>query len=47
VYVEDLKRDTNKDIGPKDIFEMDSLSESEHAAVSEQKKLSKHLKYSK
>jgi len=23
-YVEDLKRDTNKDIGPKDIFEMGS-----------------------
>jgi hypothetical protein len=24
LYVEDLKRDTNKDIGPKDIFEMAS-----------------------
>jgi hypothetical protein len=24
LYVEDLKRGTNKDIGPKDIFEMDS-----------------------
>jgi hypothetical protein len=24
VYVEDLKRGTNKDIGPKDIFEMGS-----------------------
>jgi hypothetical protein len=24
LYVEDLKRGTNKDIGPKDIFEMGS-----------------------
>jgi hypothetical protein len=24
LYVEDLKRGTNKDIGPKDIFEMSS-----------------------
>jgi hypothetical protein len=24
LYVEDLKRSTNKDIGPKDIFEMGS-----------------------
>jgi len=24
LYVEDLKRDTNKDMGPKDIFEMGS-----------------------
>jgi len=24
MYVEDLKRGTNKDIGPKDIFEMGS-----------------------
>jgi hypothetical protein len=24
MYVEDLKRSTNKDIGPKDIFEMGS-----------------------
>jgi len=24
LYAEDLKRGTNKDIGPKDIFEMDS-----------------------
>ena len=24
LYVEDLKRGSNKDIGPKDIFEMDS-----------------------
>jgi hypothetical protein len=24
LYVEDLKRGTQKDIGPKDIFEMDS-----------------------
>jgi hypothetical protein len=24
LYVEDLKRGTNKDIGPKDIFKMDS-----------------------
>jgi hypothetical protein len=24
LYVEDLKRNTNKDIGPKDIFEMGS-----------------------
>jgi len=24
LYVEDLKRDTNKDIGPKDIFEIGS-----------------------
>ena len=24
LYVEDLKRDTNKDIGPKDIFELGS-----------------------
>jgi len=24
LYVEDLKRGTNKDMGPKDIFEMDS-----------------------
>ena len=24
LYVEDFKRGTNKDIGPKDIFEMDS-----------------------
>jgi hypothetical protein len=27
LYVEDLKRDTNKDIGPKDIFEMGSSVE--------------------
>jgi len=26
LYVEDLKRGTNKDIGPKDIFEMGSKS---------------------
>jgi hypothetical protein len=26
LYVEDLKRSTNKDIGPKDIFEMASNS---------------------
>jgi hypothetical protein len=26
LYVEDLKRGTNKDIGPKDIFEMASRS---------------------
>ena len=26
MYVEDLKRGTNKDIGPKDIFEMGSKS---------------------
>ena len=25
LYVEDLKRGTNKDIGPKDIFEMGSI----------------------
>jgi hypothetical protein len=25
LYVEDLKRGTNKDIGPKDIFEMASM----------------------
>ena len=25
LYVEDLKRGTNKDIGPKDIFEMASI----------------------
>jgi hypothetical protein len=25
MYVEDLKRGTNKDIGPKDIFEMGSI----------------------
>jgi hypothetical protein len=27
LVVEDLKRDTNKDIGPKDIFEMGSEDE--------------------
>jgi hypothetical protein len=27
LYVEDLKRGTNKDIGPKDIFEMASQKE--------------------
>ena len=26
LYVEDLKRGTNKDIGPKDIFEMGSIN---------------------
>jgi hypothetical protein len=25
LYVEDLKRGTNKDMGPKDIFEMGSI----------------------
>jgi hypothetical protein len=28
LYVEDLKRGTNKDIGPKDIFEMGSKKKS-------------------
>jgi len=30
LYVEDLKRGTNKDIGPKDIFEMGSKKKALH-----------------
>ena len=33
MYVEDLKRGTNKDIGPKDIFEMDSNISRKHPGV--------------
>ena len=31
MYVEDLKRGTNKDIGPKDIFELGSNLLTQHA----------------
>jgi hypothetical protein len=30
LYVEDLKRGTNKDIGPKDVFEMGSNHPVQH-----------------
>jgi hypothetical protein len=33
LYVEDLKRGTNKDIGPKDIFEMGSKKSFESSAA--------------
>jgi hypothetical protein len=41
LVVEDLKRGTNKDIGPKDIFEMDSRIDSTHYRLVKDKEIQK------